>query len=331
MFRPTFGAAVAALCLVSLPPAFAQASQTIVTVVKIAGLPWFNRMEDGVKAFAVSAPGTTTRQVGPAQADPAAQVQLLEGLLTQKIDALAIVPTDPGSIEDVAARAMAQGIVVVTHEADNLRHTHANIEAVDNATFGAALNERMARCMGRAGQWTSFVGTRGSRTHQQWADGGAANARRHPRMVLVEPMTESNDDADTAYTQARAILKKYPDIKGFQGAASSDVIGIGRAIEEAGLQGKTCVFGTGLPSRTHQLLASGAVKGIGFWDPRDAGMAMNRVARLLLDKQPITDGMDLGVPGYRRVKVSKGPGGGWLIVGNAGVIATRDTYRKHPI
>lgn len=331
MFRPTLGAAVAALCLVVPPLAVAQANPTIVTVVKVTGLPWFDRMEEGVKAFALSAPGTTTRQVGPSQADPAAQVQLLEELLTQKIDALAIVPTDPASIEDVTGRAMARGIVVVTHEADNLRHIHANIEAVDNAEFGAALNERMARCMGRAGQWTSFVGTRGSRTHQQWAEGGAANARRHPRMVLVEPMTESNDDADTAYAQARAILKKYPDIKGFQGAASSDVIGIGRAIQEAGLQGKTCVFGTGLPSRTQHLLASGAVKGIGFWDPRNAGLAMNRVGRLLLDKQPIVNGMDLGVPGYRRVKVSQGSGGGWLIVGKAGVIATRDTYRKHPL
>lgn len=330
MFRPALWAAAAAICLVSAPPALAQGNPTIVTVVKVTGLPWFNRMAEGVQAFAASAPGTTTRQTGPAQADPAAQVQLLEGLLNQKIDALAIVPTDPAAIEDVARRAMARGMVVVTHEADNLRHTHANIEAFDNAAFGAALNERLARCMGHAGQWTSFVGTRGSRTHLQWAEGGAENARRHAGMVLVEPLTETRDDADTAYARARAILKQYPGIKGFQGAASSDVIGIGRAIEAAGLQGKVCVFGTGLPSRTQALLDSGAVQGIGFWDPKNAGLAMNRVARLLLDKQPIRDGMDLGVPGYRQVKVSQGPGGGWLIVGQADVIADKDTYRNHP-
>lgn len=330
MIRPTLRAAAAAVCLVSMSFALAQGHRTIVTVVKVSGLPWFERMAEGVQAFATSSPGTTTRQTGPAQADPAAQVKLLEGLLTQKVDALAIVPTDPAAIEDVARRAMARGMVVVTHEADNLRHTHANIEAFDNAAFGAALNERLARCMGQAGQWTSFVGTRGSRTHLQWAEGGAANARRHAGMVLVEPLTESNDDADTAYARARAILKQYPGIKGFQGAASSDVIGIGRAIEEAGLQGKVCVFGTGLPSRTQALLDSGAVQGIGFWDPKNAGLAMNRVARLLLDKQPITDGMDLGVPGYRQVKVSKGVGGGWLIVGQADVIADKDSYRNHP-
>lgn len=330
MFRFTLRAALSAVCLVCVPPAFAQGNQTIVTVVKVSGLPWFNRMAEGVQAFAASAPGTTTRQTGPAHADPAAQVQLLESVLNDKPDALAIVPTDPASVEDVARLAMERGIVVVTHEADNLRHTHANIEAFDNAAFGASLNERLARCMGNTGQWTSFVGTRGSRTHRQWAEGGAAHARGHAGMTLVEPLTESNDDADTAYARARAILKQYPGIKGFQGSASSDVIGIGRAVEEAGLQGKVCVVGTGLPSRTKALLDSGAVQGIGFWDPKNAGLAMNRVARLLLDKHAITDGMDLGVPGYRQVKVSQGPGGGWLIVGQAGVIADKDTYRNHP-
>lgn len=330
MIRPTFRAAVAALCLLCVPPAFAHGSQTIVTVVKLTGLPWFNRMAEGVQAFAASSPGTTTRQTGPALADPLAQVQVLESLLDDRPDALAIVPTDPASIEDVARRAMASGVVVVTHEADNLRHTHANIEAFDNAAFGAALNERLAHCMGHAGQWTSFVGSRGSRTHRQWAEGGAAHARRHAGMTLVEALTESHDDADTAYARARAILTQYPGIKGFQGAASSDVIGIGRAVQEAGLQGKVCVVGTGLPSRTQALLDSGTVQGIGFWDPKNAGLAMNVVARLLLDKRPITDGMDLGVPGYRQVKVKKGLGGGWLIVGQAAVIADKDSYREHP-
>jgi simple sugar transport system substrate-binding protein len=206
----------------------------------------------------------------------------------------------------------------------------ADIEAFDNAAFGASLNERMAECMGHAGKWTSFVGTRGSRTHVQWTDGGAANARKHRGMVLVDALNESHDDADKAYEKATEILKKHPDIKGFQGSASSDVIGIGRAIEEAGLQGKTCVYGTGLPSRTARLLESGAVKGIGFWDPKNAGLAMNRVAKLLLDKKPVTDGMDLGVPGYDKVIVRKGTGGGLLIIGKADVIADKSTYKSYP-
>ncbi|GAA4341060.1 autoinducer 2 ABC transporter substrate-binding protein [Variovorax defluvii] len=322
------GLALAFMAAAAAAPA--QQQQTIVTIVKVSGIPWFERMEEGVKAFEESSPGVSTRQVGPAEAVAAPQVKLIEEVMARRADAIAIVPTDPAAIEEVAGRALRSGIVVVTHEADNQKNTLADIEAFDNAAFGASLNERMAQCMGRTGKWTSFVGTRGSRTHVQWAEGGAANARKHAGMVLVDALNESHDDADKAYERAKAVLKKHPDIKGFQGSASSDVIGIGRAIEEAGLQGKTCVYGTGLPSRTAKLLESGAVKGIGFWDPKNAGLAMNRVAKLLLDKKPITDGMDLGVPGYGKVTVTKGAGLGVVITGKADVIADKATYRAYP-
>jgi simple sugar transport system substrate-binding protein len=330
MIQKPFRSAVALAFMMAAAGVAAQDKQTIVTIVKVNDIPWFKRMEEGVKAFGESSSGVSTSQVGPTEAAAAPQLKMIEEVMAKKVDAIAIVPTDPAAIEEVARRAMQSGIVVVTHEADNQTNTMADIEAFDNAAFGASLNERMAECMGHAGKWTSFVGTRGSRTHLQWTDGGAANARKHRGMVLVDALNESHDDADKAYEKATEILKKHPDIKGFQCSASSDVIGIGRAIEEAGLQGKTCVYGTGLPSRTARLLESGAVKGIGFWDPKNAGLAMNRVAKLLLDKKPVTDGMDLGVPGYDKVIVRKGTGGGLLIIGKADVIADKSTYKSYP-
>lgn len=330
MNRKAVSAAAALALAASAGALVAQGNKTIVTVVKIAGIPWFNRMDEGVKEFGKTHPGFTVSEVGPAEADSAQQMKLLEDLVAKKVDALAVVPMDPGAIEGVAKRAMDRGIVVVSHEANNMKNTQADIEAFDNTAYGAALNEAMAKCMGDKGKWTSFVGSLGSRTHVQWADGGAANAKKHPGMVLVDAKNESFDDANKSYEKAKEILKKYPDIKGFQGSASSDVIGIGRAVEEAGLQGKTCVFGTGLPSQAGKLLESGAVDGIGFWDPKNAGLAMNKVAMLLLEKKPITNGMDLAIPGYDKVSVTKGPGVGVLIVGNAGVIADRKTYKNYP-
>ena len=101
------------------------------------------------------------------------------------------------------------------------------------------------------------------------------------------------------YEKAKEILRKHPDIRGFQGSAGNDVIGIGRAIEEAGLQGKVCLVGSGLPNPSAQYLESGAITAIGFWDPRDAGMAMNAVAKLLLEKKPLTR-HDPGHQGIRK-------------------------------
>lgn len=328
-FVPHKACLVGAVLAATVGTLAAQDKPTIATVVKISGIPWFNRMETGVKEFAATTPTVNASQSGPATADAAQQLKIIDDLVARKVNALAVVPMDPAVIEGALKRAMDRGIVVVTHEADNQKNTQANIEAFDNAAYGTALNERLASCMGKQGKWTSFVGSLGSRTHLQWVDAGAKNAAKYPGMQLVDAKNESFDDANKTYEKAKEILRKHPDIKGFQSSAGNDVLGIGRAIEEAGLAGKVCLVGTGLPNPSAKLLDSGAITAIGFWDPKDAGLAMNKVAKLLLEKKPLTNGIDLGVKGYDKVTVTKGPGQGLLLVGNAMVIADKATYKNY--
>lgn len=113
-------------------------------------------------------------------------------------------------------------------------------------------------------------------------------------------------------------------------ACAIDVIGIGRAVEEAGLQDKTCVYGLGLPKDTGPYLESGAVDQIFFWDPKDAGYVMNKVSDLVLKGEEIKDGIDLGVPGYEKMTVIKGPGKGIIIQGQAWVDADKSNYKDFP-
>ncbi len=307
----------------------AQKKYTIYTVVKITGINWFNRMEEGVKQYAKDS-GNNATQTGPAQADAAQQLQVITDLVAKKPDAIAVVPFDPATLEPILKQALDRGIKVVTHEADNQINTLYDIEAFDNVAFGANLNARLEKCMGGAGKWTVFVGSLGSKTHNQWADGGIANAKKNAKMELVDAKQETNDDADKAYEKAKEILKKYPDIKGFQGSASTDVAGIGRAVEEAGLNEKVCVYGTSLPSIAGKYIATGAVDGIGFWDPKDAGIIMNKVAQMVLEGKTIKDGADLGIKGYNKVSVTKGKGAGSIIRGSAFVDVDKSNYKDFP-
>lgn len=318
------------VCAMATGTLSAQEPQTTVTVVKDVGEPWFTRMAEGVKQFGAVTPGVTTSTVGPAQADAAQQSRMVEDLVAQKVSAIAVVPMDPAALEGVLKRAMDRGITVVTHEANNEVNTMADIEAFDNTAFGARLNERLAKCMGESGKWTTFVGSVGSLTHMQWAGGGEANAKQYPKMVLVDPHNESFNDTNKAYQKAKEIMRKHPDIKGFQGSSAIDVLGIGRAVEEAGLQGKICVYGIGLPKDSGKYLESGAINGISFWDPKDAGFVMNKVAKMLLDGKPIADGMDLGVKGYNKVVVKKGAGKGVVITGQAWVDVDKSNYKQFP-
>jgi simple sugar transport system substrate-binding protein len=322
--------AIGSLTLASV---YAQSTTPdMVTIVKLTGIGWFQRMEQGVNQFMTlpMAEGHRTAQTGPVKANSAQQVALVQKAVDQGVKAVLVVPLDPPALENTFKAAIAKGVKVVTHEAESQRYTHANVEAFFNPAFGARLNERLAKCMGGEGKWTVFVGTISSQSHVQWADGGIDNARKlHPKMQLVDPKTESIDDKQIAYLKAKEILRKYPDIKGFQGSASADLLGISRAIQEAGLQDKTCVFGTGVPSEAAQFLLSGAADGMALWDPKDAGLVMNRIAALLVDGKTITDGADLGVTGYHKVHVRKGPGIGVNITGEAFVDVDKSNFKSY--
>lgn len=302
---------------------------TIATVVKIAGIPWFDRLDTGVKAFQAANPDVVATQYGPATSDSAQQLQIVQDLVAKGVNALAVVPMDPAVLEGTLKRAMDRGIVVVTHEADNQVNTQADVEAFDNSVYGAALNERLAKCMSQKGKWTTFVGSLGSRTHMQWVHAGEENAKKYPDMQLVDPNNESFDDANGVYEKAKELLRKHPDLAGFQTSAGNDVLGIGRAIEEAGLAGKVCLVGTGLPNPAAPYLDSGAITAIGYWDPQKAGIAMNTIAKMLLEKKELKSGMDLGVEGYHNVTVKPGAGKGVLVTGNGMVLDDKSTYKAH--
>jgi len=316
--------------LMAIGAAHAEDKPSIVTVVKVTGENWFIRMNEGVDAYGKDNPGVDASQIGPAKADAAQQTRIIEDLVAKNVSAIAVVPMDPSALEGVLRRASQRGIKVITHEGDSLVNTDVDIEAFDNKAFGARINEKLAECMGKSGKWSSFVGSLGSLTHNQWVDAGAENAKQYPEMELVAEKNESFNDANRAYEKAKEILRKYPDIKGFQGSSAIDVIGIGRAVEEAGLQDKTCVYGLGLPKDTGPYLETGAVDQIFFWDPKDAGYVMNKVADLVLKGEEIKDGMDLGVTGYNKMTVTKGAGKGIIIQGQAWVDVDKSNYKNYP-
>ncbi|MCP3705913.1 autoinducer 2 ABC transporter substrate-binding protein [Paraburkholderia sp. CNPSo 3274] len=310
--------------------AYAAENPTIVTVVKVTGISWFNRMDDGVKEFGKDNPNVAVYQTGPGRADAAQQLKIIDDLIAKKVSAIAVVPYDPPTLEPALKKAMDRGIKVVTHEADNEKNTMVDVEAFDNSAYGAALNDRLASCMHNEGKWATMVGSLGSRSQVQWADGGIDNAKKKfSKMQLVETNLETNNDGEHAYEVAKEVLRKHPDIKGFQGSSSLDVIGIGRAVEEAGLQGKICVYGTGLPTEAGKYLESGAINGIAFWDPKLAGMAMNKIAMMLIDGKTVENGANLGLPGYEKVTVSKGPGKGIIVRGQGWVSVDKSNYKQY--
>jgi simple sugar transport system substrate-binding protein len=289
------------------------------TVVKSSAFNWFIRMDEGVKQFAKDT-GIDAFQQGPSKADAAMQIQVTEDVLAQNPDALLVVPYQVPPMEPVMQKARDKGVVVVTHEASDVKNADYDVEAFDNAGYGRHLMDNLAKCLNEEGKYAVFVGSLTSTSHNEWVDAAIAYQKeQYPKMELVGSKNETGDDVAKAYQITKELLKTYPDLKGFQGSAATDVVGIGQAVEEAKLQDQTCVVGTSITSYAGEGLKTGAIDVASAWDPAMAGYAMNAVAQKLLGGETITDGMDLGVPGYEKIALKDK-----VIYGSAWIDITKD-------
>ncbi|KFB08127.1 autoinducer 2 ABC transporter substrate-binding protein [Nitratireductor basaltis] len=273
---------------------------TIATVVKVDGIAWFDRMRDGVEQFKEDT-GHDVWMVGPSQADAAAQVQIIENLIAQGVDAIAVVPFSVEAVEPVLKKARDRGIVVISHEASNLQNTDYDLEAFDNLAYGANLMKELGKFMGGEGKYVTTVGSLTSKSQMEWIDGAVAYQEENfPNMEMVGDRLETYDDAATDYTKLKEAMTTYPDIKGILGAPMPTSAGAGRLIAESGLKDKVFFAGTGLPSVAGEYLANGDIQYIQFWDPAVAGYAMNMLAVAALEGKgdQIKAGLNLGLEGY---------------------------------
>jgi len=298
-----------------------------ITIVKSTGFNWFRRMETGVQQFARDT-GIQALQQGPSKADAALQVQVIEDAIAQRPQALLVVPFQVETVEPVLRKARDQGIVVVTHEASNIRPESAayDVEAFDNAAYGRHMMDELAAGMGGEGNYVVFVGSLTSKSHNEWVDAAVAHQKEtYPKMQLVGTRNETSDDPQRVYQVMKDLLRTYPGIRGVQGSAATDVVGAAQAIQDAGLSGKITVVGTSLPSYAGELLRSKAISVINCWDPATAGYVMNKVARILLEGGKIQDGMDLGIAGYSKIRLV-----GRVIYGSAWIDITGENMDRYP-
>jgi simple sugar transport system substrate-binding protein len=322
------GAAVDASKVSADINAKAAKKRTIATVVKVDGIAWFDRMRTGVTQFGKDQ-GHDTWMVGPSQADAAAQVQLIESLIAQGVDAICIVPFSVEAVEPVLQKARRQGIVVISHEASGLTNIDYDIEAFDNHAYGAKLMEVLARDMGGEGKYVATVGSLTSQSQMEWIDGAVAYQKQNfPKMQEVTRRIETYDDATTDYNKLKEVLTAYPDLKGIVGAPMPTSAGAGRLIAERNLKGKLFFSGTGLVSVAGQYLRNGDINYIQFWDPAVAGYAMNILAVMALAKKDIKAGLDLGLAGYNSLQApdAKKPN---VLVGQGWVGVTKDNASQY--
>lgn len=303
---------------------------TIAVVVKDGTSDWFKRMEVGVDEFGEKM-SVNVIQKGPANADAASQVQLVEDMINQGVDALCVVPTDPGALESVLKSAMEKGIVVISHEASDLENTLYDVEAFTAESFGQTMMQELAKAMGEKGQYAQMVAYTTSTTHMEYSNAEYEYQKEnYPEMSLINdtvPSAESSEKVDTAYQKAKELLKANKDLAGFTGAASVDILGEAQAVEELGLADQVSIVGVGTPNACKEYVNNGTIDSVCLWDPALAGYAMCNVAYQILQGNEVGEGSDLGCEGYESVQQVDGTNR--CLLGNAPLILTKENIGEY--
>lgn len=291
---------------------------TIVMVAKHEGISWFDDMRIGVEEFA-EVTGVNAYQIAPEGGDPAKQVQMVEDLIAQGVDAICVVPNDTKSMAPVLDKAREAGIVVIGHEApDILDSVDFDLEAFPNEEQGIRFGENLAKAMNGEGKYASFVGMLTMTPHMIWWENCVKYCEEnYPKMECVtpEPLEDKNDNK-LAYDKAIEVLKANPDVKGFTDSAASGA-GIAQALKDK-QRDDIVVVSTAVPSMSGAYIKEGYMYAGLCWRPADAGYVSCEIALALLKGETIEAGMDFSKDGYKNIRIMEGN----MLVGDAPLVLT---------
>jgi LacI family transcriptional regulator len=105
------------------------------------------------------------------------------------------------------------------------------------------------------------AGSRSYRGHEEREMGFLSVMQDMRPAMRVVGLREGQDDVDTNYAQARALLRQHPDLAGVYNIGGAPE-GIARALKEAGRAGKTVFVGHGLTPETRALLIDGTMDAV---------------------------------------------------------------------
>jgi len=277
-------AMIVALVMMMSCAAFAAEDITVVVMPKLVGIPYFNASEVGALAAGEEL-GINVIYTGPTTGDAALQVQMIEDLLIDGIDALAIAPNDPDSVSPALQKCLAEDVLVMdwdtTANADDVKYS---IQQINNKVFGEMMVDKLVEAMGTTeGEIAIVTGYLTAANLNTWIDFSMAYAaEKYPGLKLVTDPVPSDESAQEAYTQTLALIAAYPNLKGILGYSTPAPIGVAMAVQEKGLQDQIAVVGSSMPTDSAPYLKDGSLDFGLLWNPADLGKLAVYVAYLEL-------------------------------------------------
>ncbi|WP_284948080.1 autoinducer 2 ABC transporter substrate-binding protein [Acidisoma cladoniae] len=289
-----------AVSMAALAVGAAQAAdmKTVAFVPQIIGIPYFNAMEDGGKKAAADL-GVKFIYSGPTDTNPVDQLQIVQTLINQGVNAIAVSVLDASSLEPVVAAAKAKGITLFTADSD--APASGRLVYVAQATdrgLGFTIIDEMVKRVGPNATIGIVSGEATASNLNAWIGFMKERAKEmYPHLKLLAPQF-AGGTAERADQIASDMMTAHPDIKGIIGVASTTCPGVAQAIETAGKIGQ--VIGTGYcsPNTVRSYLKSGSFGYSVLWDPTALGYLTVWAGKQLIDGTPFK--ASNSVPGFAK-------------------------------
>lgn len=214
--------------------------------------------------------GGTVQQVGPDTPDAAGQVQFIQTLTQQGVQAIAVSANDPNALAPALQDARSQGIKVVGYDSDvapDARDVFVN--TANSEDIGRIQIQIISRLIGCEGEIAVLSAASTATNQNAWIEFMQDELTKpgYENVELVE-VVYGDDKPQLSYDKTVELLTAYPDLKGI---VSPTTVGIANAASALEAEGRTDVqlTGLGLPNEMRQYIQNGTVKEMALWNPID--------------------------------------------------------------
>lgn len=250
----------------------AEGGGNYVLVPKNLGNPYFDTGNAGAQEAAGELGVNVTYQ-GSSVADATEQIQLLNSLIAQNVDGLAISANDADALVPTGQEAMSAGIPVVTWDSA-IAPEGRNVHVVQAESDGIAeVQVQMASDLADGeGEIAILSATSTAPNQNEWIALMEEFLATDEYSGLNLVATVYGDDEDEkSYNEAIGLMQTYPDLEVIIAPTTVGIAASARAVQDAGRVGEVFVTGLGTPNQMREYVESGASPQFALWNPADLG------------------------------------------------------------
>ncbi|MDZ4801225.1 MAG: substrate-binding domain-containing protein [Bryobacteraceae bacterium] len=240
-----------------------------------------------------------------AETDYARQIQIVDSMVAQHVDGIAIAASQRQALVASVERAIQSGIPVTVFDSGLDIEDYNSWVATDNKEAGRLGARTLAEMLRGKGEVGLVMHAPGSlSTMDREAGFREVMAKEFPKIRIVGEQFGMSDAAKSR-AAAENILTAHPEIDGMFASSEPSAVGCSLAISSRGLSDKVTLVGFDSSDGLIEDLRKGAVDALIVQDPRKMGFeAVNTVVQKLRGQAP-PKRMDLQAVAVKRGDLDK--------------------------